>query len=93
MTKAALQAMMSEFGTKLKIIKGTNFAIYLNHAKAAETLKNEDITFKSYGGEDCIVYQEAMDGIAQKPRTVIVPVSDVTKVIAVDSDVFDPYRS
>ena len=92
MTKAALQALINELGDKLKIIKGTNFAIYLNHAKSAETLSNSDIEFKSYGGIDFIVFKE-LDGIAQKPRTVYAAVSDVTKVIAVDSDVYDPYRT
>lgn len=91
MTKAALQAILNQYGTKVKIIMGTGFKLFLNHAKVAECLKTSDITFKSFGSVDFISYPE-IDGVAAKDREILIPVDDVIKVVTVDSDVYDPYR-
>lgn len=91
MTQAALQSILNEYGDKVKIIVGTGFKIFLNHAKSAETLKTSDIQFKAFGGTQFIVYPD-VDTASGKTREVIVPVTDVIKIVTVDSDIFDPYR-
>lgn len=91
MTKAALQAILTQYGDKVKIIEGTGFHIHLNHAKVANSKTTNDITFKTFGSEDFISYSD-YDGVSAKDREVLVPVSDVIKVVTVDSPVYDPYR-
>lgn len=91
MTKNALQAILNEYEDKVKQIHGTGFSIFLNHAKNKETLSNSDIELKTFGGEDFICYKE-YDFTAAKDREVIIPVSDIIKVVVIDSPVYDPYR-
>lgn len=93
MTNAALQAILEEYGEKVKCIKCTGCMVVLNQKFINNTFTKDDIEFKDFGGVDCFTYKD-QNPMSGNYNTIVVPTADVIKVITTenDKDKLDPYR-
>jgi hypothetical protein len=95
MNNAALQAVISQFGKRIKIIKCSGHIVVVNCPFLSTAMKftTDDIEFKTYGGTDFFIAQEinTKTGTAQLD---LIPTDSIVKIVvtADEKDAVDVYR-
>ena len=92
MTNSAVQAILTEYGDRVKCIKFAGGRIVVNCNLPEANLTTNDLELITLGGVDMIRYKQ-FDNFSHKYDTIIIPTSDVGKIVITENakDPIDHY--